>query len=82
MADLDLVLAQRLERLATARGWTEEEALARAVERGLASLEVEDAKTLAEEEADVLKAAIAALEEIPTDAFAAIGKAPPGDGSG
>ena len=76
MADLDLLLAQRLERLATARGWTEEEALAKVVARGLAALEAEDATELVDEEAEVLKAAIAALEEIPTDAFAAIGKAP------
>ena len=74
MSDLDLVLAQRLERLAMARGWSEEEAHARVVERGLASLEAESATDLAEDEADVLKAAIAALEEIPSDSFAAIGK--------
>ena len=76
MAELDLLLAQRLERLATRRGWTEEEALVQAVERGLMALEAEGATDLAADEADVLKAAIAALEQIPTDSFAAIGKAP------
>ena len=75
MAELDLLLAQRLERLATKRGWTEEEALVQAVERGLMALEAEGATDLADDESDVLKQAIAALEEIPTDAFAAIGKA-------
>ena len=30
MSELDLLLAQRLERLATRRGWSEEEALAQA----------------------------------------------------
>ena len=79
MAELDLVLAQRLERLAAARGWSEEEALQRTVARGLAALEVESATDLAAEEADVLKAAIAALEQIPTDSFAAIGKASSSD---
>ena len=74
MADLDLLLAQRLERLAAKRGWTEEEALKQVVERGLASLEAEAPTALADDEADLLKAAIAAMEEIPTDAFAAIGK--------
>ena len=79
MAELDLVLAQRLERLAAARGWSEEEALQRTVARGLAALEAESATDLAAEEADVLKAAIAALEQIPTDSFAAIGKASSSD---
>ena len=74
MAELDMLLAQRLERLAAARGWDEDEALKRVVERGLAALEAESATDLAADEADVLKAAIAALEQIPTDAFAAIGK--------
>ena len=76
MAELDMLLAQRLERLAAARGWDEDEALKRVVERGLAALEAESATDLAADEADVLKAAIAALEQIPTDSFAAIGKAP------
>ena len=79
MAELDLLLAQRLERLATRRGWTEEEALVQAVERGLMALEAEGATDLADDESDVLKQAIAALEEIPTDAFAAIGKSAPSD---
>ena len=74
MAELDMLLAQRLERLAAARGWDEDEALKRVVERGLSALEAESATDLAADEADVLKAAIAALEQIPTDAFAAIGK--------
>ena len=77
MADLDLLLAQRLERLAAQRGWTEEEAMAQALERGLMALEAETSNDLVDEEAEALKAAIAALEEIPTDSFAAIGKAAP-----
>ena len=80
MPELDLLLAQRLERLAAQRGWSEEQALAQVVERGLMALEAESARDLADDEAAVLKQAIAALEEIPTDAFAAIGKAAPGDG--
>lgn len=75
MADLDLLLAQRLERLAAARGWSDEEAMTHALERGLMALEAESSNDLADDEAEALKAAIAALEEIPTDAFAAIGKA-------
>ena len=90
MSELDLLLAQRLEQLAMKRGWTEEEALARAVERGLAELEAEataappappapepapGTTSFADEEAQALQAAIAALEEIPSDTFAAIGKA-------
>lgn len=75
MSELDLLLAQRLERLAAKRGWTEEEAMAHALERGLMALEAESSNDLVDEEAEALKAAIAALEEIPTDSFAAIGKA-------
>src|SRR3546814_12163365 len=41
MSELDLLLAQRLERLAAKRGWTEEEAMAHALERGLMALEAE-----------------------------------------
>jgi hypothetical protein len=77
MAELDPHVAARLRRIASARGWTEDEALAQAVARGAAALEAESATDLADDEADVLKAAIAALEQIPTDTFAAIGRTEP-----
>ena len=76
---MDPVLAGRLQRLAQARGWSEAQALQHAIERGLLALEAEGAATLESAEAEVLKEAIAALEQIPNSAFAAIGKPPPGE---
>ena len=73
---LDPVLADRVRRLAGRRGWSESEALLRIIERGLLAVEGEVPARLEDEEADALKAAIAALEQIPTDTFAAIGKVP------
>jgi hypothetical protein len=78
---LDPMLADRLRKLAGARGWSESEALLRVIERGLAAVESEVPARLEDEEADALKAAIAALEQIPTDTFGAIGKVP-GDPEG
>ena len=73
---LDPLLADRVRRLAGRRGWSESDALLRLVERGLQAVEAEVPARLEDEEADALKAAIAALEQIPTDTFAAIGKVP------
>lgn len=73
---LDPLLANRLRKLAGARGWSESDALLRVIERGLSAVEGDVPARLEDEEADALKAAIAALEEIPTDTFAAIGKVP------
>ena len=74
---LDPVLAGRLQRLAQVRGWSPQQTLVQALERGLLALEGETSASLEADEADVLKEAIAALEQIPDSAFAAIGKAPP-----
>jgi len=78
--DIDPALAERLQRLAGARGWSWQEALAHALERGVTALEAEATSQLADDEAEVLRAAIAALEQIPSTTFAAIGK-PPSDES-
>lgn len=72
-------LADRLRKLAGARGWSESEAMMKVIERGLPAVEAELPATLEEAEADALRSAIAALEQIPADTFAAIGKVP-GDG--
>ena len=72
---MDPVLAGRLQRLAQVRGWPPEEALKRVLERGLMALESEGPASLEAAEADVLNEAIAALEQIPSSTFAAIGKA-------
>jgi hypothetical protein len=71
---LDPLLADRLRKLAGARGWSESDALRRAVERGLLAIEADVPARLEADEAEVLQAAIAALEQIPSDTFAAIGK--------
>jgi hypothetical protein len=78
---LDPMLADRLRKLAGARGWSESEAMLKVIERGLPVVEAEVPASLENEEADALKAAIAALEQIPTDTFAAIGKLPDDQGS-
>lgn len=67
-------LADRLRKLAGSRGWSESEAMLKVIERGLPMLEAEVPASLESDEADALKAAIAALEQIPTTTFAAIGK--------
>lgn len=71
---MDPVLSDRLRKLAGHRGWSESEALRNAVERGLLVLEGEVPKSLANDEDDALRAAIAALEQIPDATFAAVGK--------
>ncbi|MDG6348806.1 hypothetical protein QAA18_08675 [Luteimonas sp. 8-5] len=73
---VDPILADRLRKLAGKRGWSESDALIRVIERGLPVIEAEVPPSLEHEEADALQAAIAALEQIPTSTFAAIGKVP------
>lgn len=73
---VDPILADRLRKLAGKRGWSESEALRYAIDRGVPVLEAEVPASLENAEADALKAAIAALEQIPTNTFAAIGKIP------
>jgi hypothetical protein len=78
---MDPLLSDRLRKLAGRRGWSESEALRHAVERGLLVLEGEVPASLEIEEDDALRAAIAALEQIPDATFASVGKAgdPPKD---
>jgi anhydro-N-acetylmuramic acid kinase len=73
------LLADRLRKLAGRRGWSESETIRRAVEHGLLVLEAEVPASLEVEEDDALRAAIAALEQIPDATFAAVGKPPAGD---
>ena len=72
---VDPIMADRLRKLAGKRGWSESEALIRVIERGLPAVEAEVPPNLENEEANALQAAIAALEQIPTATFAAIGRA-------
>ena len=77
---MDPLLADRLRKLAGRRGWSESETIRRAVEHGLLALEAEVPATLAHEEDDALRAAIAALERIPDATFASVGKTDPPSG--
>ena len=72
---VDPIMADRLRKLAGKRGWSESEALIRVIERGLPAVEAEVPPNLENEEANALQAAIAALDQIPTSTFAAIGRA-------
>lgn len=73
------LLADRLRKLAGRRGWSESETIRHAVEHGLLVLEAEVPASLEVEEDDALRAAIAALEQIPDATFASVGKPPEGD---
>jgi hypothetical protein len=73
---MDPLLSDRLRKLAGHRGWSESEALRHAIERGLLVLEGEVPKSMGGDDDEVLRAAIAALEQIPDATFAAVGKAP------
>jgi len=70
LLDIDPVLLERIQRIATAHGWGQQDAMIHLLEH--------------ESDAKVLQAAIAALQEIPDDpGFSLIGRAvEPGGGSG
>lgn len=78
LRDIDTVLAERLRRIGDAHGWDMPQTLSRVLELGLDACEGDGALGLAEDEASVLQAAIAALESVPSDpGFALIGRAQP-----
>ena len=78
LRDIDAVLAERITRIAQAHGWSQPQALLHVLERGLHACEGDGAIGLAEQEARVLRAAIQAMEHVPSDpGFALIGRAGP-----
>jgi hypothetical protein len=78
LRDIDTVLADRLRRIGDAHGWDMPQTLAYVLEVGLDACEGDGAIRLADHEASVLQAAIAAMESVPSDpGFALIGRAPP-----
>jgi hypothetical protein len=78
LRDIDTVLAERLRRIGEAHGWDMPQTLSHVLELGLDACEGGDALGLAEDEASVLQAAIAAMESVPSDpGFALIGRAQP-----
>lgn len=78
LKDIDAVLADRIKRVADKRGWGTAKTLLHLLEQGLHVYEGDGAVRFDNSEADVLAAAIAALEGVPDDAgFSLIGRAPP-----
>jgi hypothetical protein len=83
LRDIDAILADRIRRVAEQRGWSMSETLLHLLEQGLHSYEGDGAVRFDNSEADVLQAAIAALEKIPDAAYSLIGQVEPdGDPSG
>ena len=75
--DIDPVLAERIRRVAEARNWSPDEALMHLLEHGLFACETEMAARFSDTDASALKAAIMALESVPSDpGYSLIGRAP------
>ena len=80
LQDIDPALAGRIRELAQARGWSMHDTLLKLIEHGLYHCEDAGDGNFDSLDSDVLKDAIAALEQVPDDAgFAMIGRvgAPP-----
>jgi hypothetical protein len=76
LRDIDPLLAERIKRLGDARGWPVHDTLLRVLEQGLHACEGHGPVQLEANEAGALEAAIAAMEEVPSDpGFALIGRA-------
>ena len=78
LKDIDDVLLERIRRAADRRGWTLQQAMLQLLEQGLYSVEDEGPMSFDSSEADVLQAAIAALEDVPDGVFSLIGQVPVG----
>lgn len=73
--NIDPLLLERVRRLAASNAWSEQHALVHLIEQGLFACEAELAARFSDSDADALRAAIAALEQIQDDpGFAAIGR--------
>ncbi len=66
MKDIDPVLANRIRRVAEARGWTMHDTLFHLLEQGLFVTEVEVRSGFNDREVDVLSAAITAMKDVPS----------------
>jgi len=81
--DIDDVLLGRIRRVADRRGWTLPRTLRHLLEQGLYAVEDDDGGiSFDNSEADVLQAAIAALEGVPDGVFSLIGQVPGAGGQG
>ena len=76
LTDIDDVLLERIRRVADRRGWPLSHALRHLLEQGLYAVESEGPQGFDNSEADVLQAAITALEGIPDGVFSLIGQVP------
>ncbi|MGY0613061.1 MULTISPECIES: hypothetical protein [unclassified Luteimonas] len=76
LKDIDEVLLERIKRVADRRGWALSHALLQLLERGLYAAEGDGKLSFDSSEADVLQAAIAALEGVPDGDFSLIGQLP------
>lgn len=76
LTDIDDLLLDRIRRVAERRGWPLAHALRQLLEQGLYALEGDGPEGFDNSEADVLQAAIAALEGIPDGTFSLIGQVP------
>lgn len=75
--DIDEVLADRIRRVAEVHGWTVPRTLLHLLEQGLHVYEGDGRTSFDNSEDEVLRAAIAALEQVPDDTgFSLIGKVP------
>ena len=73
--DIDPLLLDRIKRIANGRSWPLQEALLHLLEHGLFAVEAEMAARFNDSDANALRAAIAALEGIPSDpGFSLIGR--------
>ena len=77
LKDADIALVERIRAVADARGWTLSHALLQLLEQGLRVQEHDAASPLDAHESSALSEAIAALELMPDDQFAKIGKLGP-----
>jgi antitoxin component of RelBE/YafQ-DinJ toxin-antitoxin module len=79
LKDIDEFLLERIKRVADRRGWPMTQALRHLLEQGLYAVEGDGKLGFDNSEADVLQAAIAALEEVPDGVFSMIGQLPSPD---
>lgn len=75
LIDIDPVLLERIGRLAAAHGWGQQQAMVHLLEHGLFACEADLTARFDDTDAQVLQAAIAALQGIPDDpGFSLIGR--------
>jgi len=65
LRDIDPILAERIRRVAVARGWSQHETILRLLEHGLFASELEVRSGFEEREVEALAEAVAALKALP-----------------